>query len=76
MAIKFCGSETAVLDFKKQCYASYEHCAQKWFDRFLRYRDKYYKDGRVPTDCEETHLDYLLAQHSRFEALKNEIIFD
>lgn len=76
MSIKFYGSDTEIRKFKQQCFENYDHCEKAWFNRFVRFRERYFKDGRTPTDDQQEYLDRLLEKVDFFNKLKNEIVFD
>lgn len=43
-------------------------CADSWFDRFYRFREKYYANDREITDDELAHLDYLYGKYQMFQS--------
>ena len=57
---------------KKSEFDNYERCAKAWFNRYYRFREKYYADGKTPTESEKMHLDYLLDKYSKFADLANQ----
>ena len=54
---------------KKFHQEQYNKCAKAWFNRFYRFREKYFADGKEPDEYEQMHLDYLYGQYRKFADL-------
>lgn len=54
---------------KKFNQENYEKCARAWFNRYYRFRERYFTGDRIPDELEEMHLEYLRSQYKKFADL-------
>lgn len=48
-----------------------DSCAKSWFNRFYKYRAKFFADGREPTDEEMAYLAHLYSKVLFYEEMRD-----
>lgn len=65
----FTTSEAAE-EYRRFKYEHFEKCEKSWFDRFYRFRERYYAEGHEITEYEVNHLEYIREKVEMFRGLK------